>query len=203
MKNQLKLYPVWSNFIYFIAALYAFFIGMNTKIRLKCFSFLIYAIIILLTGIFSIVYHLNTPSWTNNQYVNNSRKFKKWLMMDQIFAIILLLYSFFFLVFRIGQLYYHQKVSNSFLQWFKKLPLWRDGNFYLSILFIVLSLVFYLIASNHNHDASECQHMNCFHNNLDAYDIFHSNWHIFTSIALLFWITLIHHSYGWRRPLRE
>lgn len=191
MTNQLKLYPVWSNFIYFIAALYSIFISFRYKLkRLDRVLFFIFGVIILLTGAFSIKYHLTTPSWTNNQHITDTERFKKWLTYDQSFAIIVVIYALLFLIYRIVIHYYNNNHKGL-------LPLFYDSNFYLSILFIILSFVFYMIALGHHENATECNHVNCFHTNLDSYDIFHSNWHIFTSIGLIFWISMLKTSYEW------
>lgn len=193
MVDQLKIYPVWSNFIYFIAGCYAFVISIRSllstknKNTRKGILFLLYAIIILLAGIFSIVYHVHTPSWTGDPEIIETNEFDIWLKLDQTFAILIVVYSFLFFLFQI-LLYY---IKN------KKLPkeLLFDPNFSLSILFIILSFVFYGIAHKHFDQTSECTIKHCVNINLDSYDIFHSNWHIFTSVALIFWITVINNLY--------
>lgn len=185
MVDQLKIYPVWSNFIYFIAGIYALIIAINAycnRDRLKMILFLMYAFIIMLTGIMSIVYHTNTPSWTGNPEVIETDKFKTFLHSDQAFAILLAIVSLVFLLYRMYTI--HRILRFLF-----------DPSFLLALLFILLSCVFYGISDHHFKQTTDCPKVKCVNVNLDAYDIFHSNWHIFTSIALIFWITLINNSY--------
>lgn len=66
-------------------------------------------------------------------------------------------------------------------------PYLDSKDFYLSLLFIILSGVFFGLSSEHDHNAQGCDKSACFDTQLDSYDIFHSNWHIFTSIGLIFW----------------
>lgn len=167
--NTLKHYPVWSNFIYFVSGLYVLMLGIGYS-RLE---FIIYSIVILLTGIFSILYHLNTPSYTGNQDTWNSKKYKNFMLLDQIFACLVVVLSFILFLWR-GYL--------------KTFWIYLDSrDFYLSILFIILACIFYVIGTKHNKKAKDCNKTVCFDTQLDAYDIFHSNWHIFTSIGLIFW----------------
>lgn len=189
MVDQLKIYPIWSNFIYFVASIYSLIIAINAychipryNMKLKSILFTLYSIIIMLTGIMSIVYHVNTPSWTNNPDIVETDKFKMLLKNDQIFAILLATVSLLFLIYRL---------------WVIKrvLPFVLDPSFSLAVLFFVLSGIFYGISDHHFKQTSDCPRQKCVNVNLDAYDIFHSNWHIFTSIGIIFWITLINNSY--------
>ncbi len=185
MVDQLKIYPVWSNFIYFIAGIYALIIAINAycnRDRTKMGLFLIYSVIIMLTGTLSIVYHTTTPSWTGNPEIIETNKFKTFLKSDQAFAILLAVVSLLFLLYRVY-------VTRSVLRFV------IDPSFSLAVLFILLSCVFYGISNHHFSQTSDCPKQKCVNVNLDAYDIFHSNWHIFTSIALIFWITLMNNSY--------
>lgn len=188
MEDSLKLFPVWSNFIYFIAGIYALIVSYR-----KSIWFGVFGVLILLTGIFSIVYHVNTPSWTGEIQTTKSDEYHKWLKVDQSFAIILLIYSILFFVSRIIQLRLNLKT--------KMLKFVTNNNFLLAILFLILSIIFYCMSHRHIVDASGCNatashgKQFCIHGNLDAYDIFHSNWHIFTSIGLIFWISLMNDSY--------
>lgn len=199
MVDQLKIYPVWSNVIYFVAAFYAFFISLRSfSLKLKFALFLLYAFIILFAGIFSIMYHVNTPSWTGNPDLVYTERFEKWLNLDQAFAILVVVYSALFFVYRIGVYYWNIGIGSlRGKPLCKKVPFLFDPNFALSLLFIVLSVIFYGIAHNHFDKTSDCKKTACVHINLDSYDIFHSNWHIFTSIALIFWLTLLNNSYGY------
>lgn len=197
-----KLYPVWSNFIYFIACIYAFFVAITFKSLSAKTLFLLYSLLIFCTGIFSIVYHLHTPSWTGKINTHKTPKFKKWLNVDVGFAVSLLLYSLLFLIIRIA-MYRNRKGKFPIKQ------ILYDPNFFLSVFFIILSIIFFSIAGNHYSEAHSCNNnqdqennnhhhrMICFSKNLDAYDILHSNWHIFTSIAIIFWISLLYNSYTW------
>lgn len=193
-ETDLKLYPVWSNFIYFITSIYALMLSMSMSSRVdivKKVLFFVYSIVILLTGTFSIIYHVNTPSWTGSKDVTRTEDFKLWLKLDQSFAIILVIYSLLLLLFRL--------IVHKF-SFYYVLKLVSNPIFVLSVLFIILSVIFYCIAHNHYEEADDCPGKNnmnnlCFHSNLDSYDIFHSNWHIFTSIALIFWISLLYQNW--------
>ena len=192
--EAVKLYPVWSNFIYFVAAVYAFFVAITYKrFSLNFNLFFIYFVLILCTGIFSIVYHLHTPSWTGKFNTHKTPKFKKWLNVDVGFAVSLLIYSILFLIVKV-LIFYQKQQRIPFHQL-------KNPNFFLSILFIILSVVFFQIAGNHYSEAHSCNNrknnnhfVDCFSKNLDAYDILHSNWHIFTSLALIFWISWLSHA---------
>jgi predicted membrane channel-forming protein YqfA (hemolysin III family) len=172
-------YPVWSNFIYFIAGLYA----MVMVICRKDFTpwtrvlFALYGILIILTGSFSVVYHMNTPSWTGaSEYTET---FDKWLEIDQSFALTITIYSLLFAIYAL--------VVNGFCA-----RVFLDFNFWFSVLFIVLSTVFYFLGNQSTQNAFDCgDYKVCYRQHIDGYDIFHSNWHIFTSLALIFWITWI------------
>lgn len=192
---ELKKYPIWSNFLYFLAALYAGIISISTltikkyTLNEKSIMFGIFSILLLLTGLFSIIYHIHTPSWTENPEVINTQEFNTWLNVDKAFASTLTAFALFFLALRI----YKRRSKLIFY----------DSNFWFAILFIILSLTFYIIADNHGSNALDCKQKNkqklekCFNTNIDGYDIFHSNWHIFTSIAAIFWISLLNNSYSW------
>lgn len=201
-EDQLRIYPVWSNFIYFIAGLYSLILGFQLPIVIdKSFLFLTFGLLLIFTGSFSIVYHMNTPSWTNNPKYINDEEFHKWLKVDSGFAITTVVFAIFMLLFRISMFHpIYRKYKYTFIQYIFCYPLFRDPNFWLSLLFIILSVTFYYLAHGYNLQATtECKNKRkCFNTNIDSYDILHSNWHIFTSIAGLFWITTINHSYKWK-----
>lgn len=185
--HQLKLFTLWSNFIYFIAGGYALIIasfeykkGFSVKLGL----FLVYGILLLLTGSFSINYHLHTPSWTGHYHIATTKKFEYNLNLDKGFAIGIMVYSLLIFLYRVFMCY--------------KSSLWfiYDSNFYFSLLFAILGFIFFGIANKHFEETGECKKRRvCVHTHLDSYDIFHSNWHIFTSISVIFWITMIYNSY--------
>ena len=176
--HKLKEYPVWSNYVYFVTTAYVAGIG----IRYRKIEFILYSIIILLSGIFSIVYHKHTPSYTGNRATWDNKHFKLWSILDQVFAALVVVVSIFFFLWRAW-------VLKSFF------PFMYSNDFYLSILFIILSSIFFVLGNEHHKSAKECNKLNCFDIQLDSYDIFHSNWHIFTSIGLIFWTNVLLFSY--------
>jgi hypothetical protein len=182
MVDQLKIYPLWSNFIYFIAGIYALGIGIYNKNIL----FVIYGILIILTGIFSIVYHMYTPSWTGNVEIINTNTFETYLKLDQSFALLIVIYSLLFFIYRLYVFNNNRKLL-------------FDFNFLLALLFIIFAFIFYGISHNHFTKTNDCVKQKCINVNLDAYDIFHSNWHIFTSIALIFWINVLFNTYKYSK----
>ena len=203
-KDEITLYPVWSNFVYFIAGIYALVISLilftipspststKTKILLGS-SFLLYACLIFLTGIFSIIYHQNTPSYIGKFNTHKTKEYKKWLNVDCGFALTLLVYSILLVLFEFIVLGQNKDIKN-FIKF-----IFCNINFYFTLLFLILSSIFYFIAGNHHTQAHNCirdkqgqeNKDNCFSDNLDAYDILHSNWHIFTSLGLIFWINVL------------
>lgn len=183
--QQLKLFTLWSNFIYFIAGAYALLISYFeyklNKVTSKLSLFLVYGLLLILTGSFSISYHLHTPSWTGNYNTVNTKRFEKNLELDKGFAVGIMVYSLLIFLFRI---------------WICKIWFIYDSNFYFAFLFGLLGFIFFGIANKHFEETGECKKRKlCVHTHLDSYDIFHSNWHIFTSISLIFWISLIYNSY--------
>ena len=176
--HKLKEYPVWSNYIYFITSAYIAGVGA----RCRKIEFVLYSIIILLSGIFSIVYHKHTPSYTGSRETWDDKNFKIWSCLDQGFAVLVLVVSILFFIWRVY-------VVRSIVPFLKSHDLW------LSILFIILSSVFFVLGDEHHKRALECNKHRCFDLQLDSYDIFHSNWHIFTSIGLIFWTKVLLVSY--------
>lgn len=211
IENQVKLYPVWSNFIYFIAGMYSLFytfvVFKNDKYNRKyerIVLFGIFGIILIFTGIFSIIYHLNTPSWKEDPTYIQESEFKKSLNVDSSFAITTTVWALFMFAYIIFTQYTKLGMKSLFIHLI-------NPSFGLSILFIILSIIFYSIAHNYYTKSIECGDKNtkkgkdyielCFSQNSDAYDIFHSNWHIFTSIAAIFWIDFLKESYTWKKLL--
>lgn len=185
-ENQLKNYTMWSNFIYFIAGIFSALIGITSfrKIgRTDSMIFILFGIIIILTGAFSIHYHYNTPSWNDDPNIIKENRFKDSLNIDKGFSITSIVYAILFLFYRVAL-----KGPNQII---------IDPVLWLTLLFSILSIVFYCLShSSFNHAVKECnKDTQCFNEHIDEYDIFHSNWHIFTSITALFWITLLKHTY--------
>ena len=194
-ENQLRIYPVWSNFIYYIAGVYSLSIGIYYRKNIeRSLLFTIFGILLLLTGTFSILYHVNTPSWTGNPDSIDDPEFQRWLNVDSAFAVTTSVFAIFMLVVRIFR--YHCVFIKS-KKGIISYPLFYEPNFWFAILFIILSIIFYYLAHGYNTQAISCKGGRCFDTYIDSYDIFHSNWHIFTSTAGLFWITFLNHSYMW------
>ena len=208
MKNSLEITQFGLILYIFLAGIYAFIIGTNfVSIKLtnnwndlkfidkyKCIIFYIFGILLFCTGIASIVYHLHTPSYKKDSNAINTKEFKTSLKLDQTFASISGIFALIIFIFQLIIFHYCSTNKKNII----KHPIFRDGNFYLSILFIILSIIFYVIAGGHHSHAIDCDDNNCFSENIDAYDIFHSNWHIFTSLAAIFWITMINNSFSWK-----
>lgn len=175
--SESKVYPVWTNILYFIASCYSLYISRTFKDnRYYYYAFLIYALLLLLTGIFSIIYHVNTFSFT----LSSHNETDTWSMLDQSFAILTVVYPIllFFLV------VYLKKRTHV------------DENFFLTIVFIILSIVFYVLSSHsleelHRHDCTMTPRKAKCTEELYKYDIFHSNWHIFSAMAIIFWLGYI------------
>jgi magnesium-transporting ATPase (P-type) len=208
MNDALKFYPLWSNFIYFFAFLYSLIIaiatqqkikqtngngnGNGTESKYKIFYFSIMSLFILLTFIASMVYHCYTPSFTENKNANETKEFKISLIADKIMAGSSIFIAAIIFIVRIIKI--KTTKTNKTNNWF---PLFKDPNFYWLILFIILSIICWVIAGDHVDEATndeECDDQ-CFNVNLDAYDIFHSNWHIFAGLAAIFYLSMLNNTY--------
>ncbi len=197
-EEQLRLYTVWSNFIYFIVGLYSIIIAFLLyceKKEMKDFLFFsIYGIIIVCTGAFSVYYHHHTPSWTNDPETVQSEKYKHSLSLDVGFAYATIALSFVFLLYRMFCVRTKGISLRKFLE---------DPNAFFSLMFMILSAVFYFLGGYYFDKATgqcvkkeeEEKLMACFENKISAYDVFHSNWHIFASITGIFWLNLLKNSY--------
>ncbi len=208
--DPLKLYPVWSNGLYFVSGIYAIILGIFQNFFNKKFvytsefkfssskniqkyfnkhnaAFIFLGLLIIGAGISSIFYHLHTPSWYGFDIPRDDYEdeYKKLLALDMTFAIASIVFASFFLVER-G---FHSRC------FFKNV--FKDPNLYMTILCIALSITFFFIAGNHSHSASECNNKKCFDKDIDVYDIFHSNWHIFAAFGSIFWINLLKNTYLW------
>lgn len=201
-KDQLRLYPVWSNFIYFVAGLYAICVSYSSKdeSKLKTALFFVFGVLLTFTGGFSVSYHMNTPSWEDNPETIQNHNFKESLAIDKGFSITLIVYGLLFFFYRLFVTFF----AHNGALW--KYQLFHDPNWWFSLLFIILSVVFYFLAEySFNQATGQCvkktneeKMMNCFTDHIDVYDIFHSNWHIFTSLVGLFWITMLKNSYNYK-----
>lgn len=196
-EEQLSLYTVWSNFIYEIVGLYSIAIAFSFK-KFDFAIFFMFGVIVIITGIISIVYHLRSPSYTNEPNSVNNSTYQILMEVDKGFAITTGIYALLLFFYRI--VYTFEK-SPDFFQY----KLFKDPNFWFSLLFIILSGVFYFLGTHsYNIATKQCieekqqdKIMSCFTNHTNTYDIFHSNWHIFTSISGLFWLNMLRNSYNY------
>ena len=200
-EEQLRLYTLWSNFIYFIVGLYsiiiAFLLYCKEKIIKDFFFFSLYGIIILCTGTFSVLYHLKNPSWTNDPETVHTEKYKHSLSLDVGFAYTTIALSFLFLLYRMYCVYSKEKSLKSLIKFLE------DPNAFFSLMFMILSGVFYFLGDYYFDEATgqcvkkteEEKAMACFEDKISAYDVFHSNWHIFASITGIFWLNMLKNSY--------
>jgi predicted membrane channel-forming protein YqfA (hemolysin III family) len=182
-KNALQLYPVWSNFIFAISGIYSI-ISSISKNKAKAVLLSIFGILLLLTGAFSVVYHINTPSWIGRPV--ETEEYKTWMIVDQVFAITTTTFAVLIFLICLGITWFSKKSPKLFLTF-----LLYDPNFYFTLLFLSLSITFFSIASDHGESAIDCKKNKCFNKNIDSYDIFHSNWHIMTALTSIFFITMI------------
>ena len=189
-KKIIQNYNCWSNFMYFISGAYACLVPIillkTDKIISKPYTgvFILFGILLIITGSVSCAYHHHTPSFNANVEKVKTKEFISLQEMDQYLALTSLIYGILFVLVRI--------MDNKFK------PIVSDPMLYLSILMGIIAIIFYSIANNHNHDAiHNCKKNDnlCINNNLDAYDIFHSNWHLFSGIGALFGITLLKHTF--------
>ena len=166
-----KTYHIWTNVLYFIAAIYSFIISIQFYVNRKSHIFLaffIYSILLFLTGIFSIMYHKHM--FTEEEH---------WSLIDQVFATLTLVYA---IVFFIVTIYLRGRLFEEI--------------FFLCVMFIILSIVFFALAKV---NLQKMLRHNCFiipkkpvcHKELVNYDIYHSNWHIYSAMAILFLLTYI------------
>ena len=189
-ESAANVYNIWSNFMYFIAGLYAIFVAILCDFpNADRGLFSIIGIFIIITGIVSIMHHLNTPSWTKKKKNENHELMSE---IDTCFSITLFVVG---LVFFLKRLYFIR--SNM-------MPLIKDPVLYLVILFGIMSLVFFIIANEKNEKAntgcysenlSKSKTKECVKDNHEEYDIYHSNWHLFTGIFALFGITLLKNTF--------
>jgi len=202
MSSTANLYNVWSNFMYFVAGLYSILIvilNQNFAEPTKVFPnedkgiFILLGIFIIITGVVSCVYHVHTPSWKNSINIDEEHNYSSTSAIDTGFSMS---------VFFVGLLFFLMRL---FIIRKHAIRVVKDPVFYLVILFGIISLVFFLIAQQKNSDAKTCPDNHskkekirlCIKDNHEEYDIYHSNWHLFTGIFALFGITLIKHTYNY------
>lgn len=194
--DPLKKYPVWSNFVYFFVGLYAWIIAVShKKEKLDAFAFIAFGLLIIGAGISSVVYHLKTPSWTGDPETKNDQEYKISMKCDMAFSISTIIYAFLWLFLRIG-VYYRANKYNGICNF----PMFADSNWWLAVFFVCLAIIFYWVAYDHNHTANDkCKDdKSCVDKNLDGYDVFHSNWHIFAAVGGFFVVNVLHDSYSWK-----
>lgn len=205
--KNLSIYPIWSNFIYFISAIYAFAVGIFYPIS-KPYKglFIILGVIIFLAGLFSVLYHIETPSHKHDSTAIHSEEYTRYSDLDVNFAILLCSYMvvlFLFVLittlykhlYKTGVNYYIPIIGpNKLISY----PLFKEPSFYLTILFAIIGIVFYVISNDYGYKSiHKCNNDICFTKYTEAYDIFHSNWHLFTGVMTLFFITMIKNSFTW------
>lgn len=187
-KNQLQCYSIWSNFIYFISGIYSILISFRLRNLHKNDSlfFFLWGAIIISTGVISIIYHVNNPSWTYNPNTVDSKSYKDLLVADMSLSITSIFIGIFFLIYRFCQCYINKKIK----------ILLYSSNLWFSLIFIILSTIFFFLSHNSFKECINCkQESDCFDENLDKYDVFHSNWHIFSGITSIFWLITLNETY--------
>ena len=184
--NYSKLYPVISNIIYFIILLYAIAIIIKKSSHKDKLSVIlmvilaIFSILSLLAGIFSVIYHLNTPSWEVNPETKQKEQFKKSLDLDKGFALILFIYG---LLVLLGLIVYTRQFKYIFL----------NPNFWMGIIFAILSILSYTLATTFDKKSYQCSEgdIGCFKRYQNIYNMYHSAWHLLSGFSAIFWILLI------------
>jgi hypothetical protein len=181
-------YNVWSNFIYFIAGIYSILIGISYKNIGLVFTigFILFGILLISNGVVSCIYHTHTPSFNGNIKQKENQEYIHFCDIDRYISISSFIYGMLFFLLR---LYFSDK---------KKIL--SDPSLYLTILFGVIGIVFVIMANSYERDTETCESKQentekCIYNDLVAYDIFHSNWHIFTGVAIIFGITVIKNTF--------
>lgn len=198
-EDPLKHYPVWSNFVYFFAGVYSLVVSYLIQPKQRAISninsaaFFCFGVLIIGAGISSIVYHLRTPSWTGDLGSKNEENYKISAKCDMAFAISAIIYACIFLIVRLA-VYYCDTPFNGIIN----IPLFNDSNWWISVFFIVMAIIFFGIAHAHDSNTEKCKETNCVDANMDGYDVFHSNWHIFAAVGAFFWINVLTNSYSWK-----
>jgi len=192
-----KLFPVISNLIYFILALYisvkitclnrcgiskAWPLGMTT------FALGLITLFLVLSGIFSILYHMNTPAFKDEPYYQDSNAYQDSLNLDSGFAMTSSLIALIILI--VYGIY------------FKTTDMFFNSNMYFLIVFIVLSIVSYIGAGvfwRVSYDECTIEEVEngqnkigkpCFRDYQNLYNMYHTSWHLFIGFAGFFWAIL-------------
>lgn len=180
-----KDYNIWSNFIYFIAGIYSIIVGFSCKNNLiySKLAFIFFGILLISNGVISTIYHQHTPSYKIDIKQKQSEYYQSYSEADKWVSMTSLIYSIIFFLSRcyIGDI----------------IKILKDPMLYLTILFGIIALIFYTKANKHSEKSEECKNKKtCIRHNLLSYDLFHSNWHIFTGVSILFGITVIKNTYN-------
>lgn len=183
-KSVIKDYNIWSNFTYFISGIYAIIVPFIVRGGIGPVYtglFILAGILIILDGVISCVYHHHTPSYKSDESQKHREEYKILCDSDRYLAITSATLSVVLLLMRI----YAGKL----------MVILRDPTFYLTILFIIIGFVFYFLARQSENSIETCSSSKCKIHNMDSYDIFHSNWHLFTGISILFGLTTLKHTF--------
>ena len=187
-----KIYPVVSNIVYFILSIYAFGAGVKpwvchvspkNKLNLQLFTtvLVIFSILALLAGSFSIDYHLKTPSWEANPSAKHNEGYHESLHLDMGFASTLFIYGF---VALIVYMVYFKNVKGVLL----------NGNFWMGVFFSIASIISYIGANKFDTDShNECddEQLGCFKNYQTIYNMYHAAWHLLSGFSGFFWVLVI------------
>ena len=192
-----KLNPIISNVIYFILAFYS--IGCvlkNSDLKLKTTKYnktvniilITFAVLSILAGSLSINYHQHTPAFTENPEYHETEQYKVALGLDNGFA---LTFAFFALL--IWIIYFGWSLMK--LKGYDKFNLIFDGNFWMAILFLTLSLLSYFGAGifwrSSKDECEDAEFLGCFKTHQKEYNVYHSFWHLFSGFAGFFWVLTV------------
>lgn len=177
-KDIIRDYNIWSNFTYLIAGMYSVILGIKQPTKIRQSLFCIYGILIFIDGVISIIYHMETPAFTGDTKKVYEDKYTILSQIDQYMALSTLLFFI------------------AFISWRIRFVSLKDPMLFFTILFFIISIVFFSLGRHHNEKSIfDCKNDNCIIHNMDSYDIFHSNWHLFTGITFIFSITLLNNSF--------
>lgn len=195
-RNQLytysKLFPVISNVIYFFLAIYIAFrtVWLNCCITRKSthelgmitFALSLLTLLLILAGIFSILYHMNTPAYTEIPHYQDTNEYEEALNLDSGFAMTSSILALIILI--VYGIYY------------KTFDMFKNTNFYFLIIFVALSVISKVGAGVFwNVSYEECRHEEeikkpCFKDYQNLYNMYHTSWHLFIGFAGFFWAIL-------------
>lgn len=185
--NTIQKYNIWSNFMYFVAGTYSISIGIflhahpsNELVYIPTpISFGLMGTLLYTVGITSCIYH------SHKQEVPNGgiEHFAQLSNTDTYLSLATFIYGFLFLCMRIA-------ITGNILK------ILKDPVLYITLLLGIISIVFYTMARVYDNRALfVCESLDCIQDNMLTYDVFHSNWHLFTGMTALFAITLIKHTF--------